>query len=192
MGFRCRWLATRGRDREQVLARLKFSVTTTHDAAVYDTGLYALEVNGWLVVFGDGWDYMDIVQRGEAQRLSDDGEVLYLYTDDTPMRAAIVSFVGGVEAWSIAYNGENGVSEPELAGKLPVIGEQLLATARAARARSRAWWRRLLRPSEPVADHIYDVVAELGRELTGFRHDRTLVEGKHLPVYALSGSTSAS
>jgi hypothetical protein len=69
-------------------------------------------------VFGDGWDYMDIVQRGEAQRLSDDGEM-----------------------------------------------------------------------SEPVADHIYDVVAELGRELTGFRHDRTLVEGKHLPVYALSGST---
>jgi len=58
MGYRCRWIALRDRDRVDVFARLKLEVTGELNEEVYDTGLYAVDVDGWLVLIGDGWDFM--------------------------------------------------------------------------------------------------------------------------------------
>lgn len=167
----------RDRDRRDVFARLKFAVAGELHEAVYDTGLYAVDVDGWLVVIGDGWDFMNLVEREQAARLSDRGEVLFLYTDDTPMRAEITSFVGGTEAWSIAYDGSDGAGTPEVAGLLPDGAQALLAEAREAQAAAGG--------ASADVDHIYGVVADLGRQLVGFRHDETLSEGAHRPVFQL-------
>ena len=167
----------RGRDREDVLAKLKLNVENEIDEEVSDPGLYAVHVGKWLVVIGDGWDYMDLVTRRAAARLSKDGAVLYLYTDDTPMAAEISAFVDGKVKWSVTYDGRKGVSTPKTEGTLPAAAAKVLAKARKEQAAA----------SDDV-DVMYDVVAEMGREIVGFRHDVTLAEEEHLPVYQLASS----
>jgi hypothetical protein len=85
MGFRCRWLATRNRDRLELLARLRFQVIAEIVEEIYDPGLFALEVDDWLVVIGDGFDYLGQVKRAQAANLSDGGDVVYLFLDDGAM-----------------------------------------------------------------------------------------------------------
>jgi hypothetical protein len=177
MGYRCRWMAMRGRDRADVLARLDFGVTDELTDEIYDPGLYAFEVEGWLVIFGDGWDFMDLVTRRAASKLSNKGEVLYLYTDDTPMKAELTSFVDGQVRWSITYDGEDGPSRVAAQGTLPAQAKPIIAAANQAQKGVRD------------VDHVYDVVAELALTLVGFRHDQTPSSGKYLPAYALMASS---
>ncbi|HLL21287.1 MAG TPA: hypothetical protein VK427_04105 [Kofleriaceae bacterium] len=179
MGYRCRWIALRGRDRDDVLAKLKFAIETELDEEVYDPGLYAVDVGAWLVIIGDGWDYMDLVTRRAAARLSTRGEVLYLYTDDTPMSAELTSFVDGQVSWSLTYESD-GTYKPVVEGTLPPEGKPILGACLKAQ-----------KEAGPKADtdHVYDVVAELGRALVGFRHDQTLSSGKYLPIYQLKAAS---
>lgn len=163
----------RGRDKAEVLARLKLVVTNEIEDEIFDTGLYAFEIGNWLVIFGDGWDSMELVTRRDATRLSNKGEVLYLYTDDTPMSAELTAFVDGHVKWSITYDGGDGPSRPIMEGTLPSEAKRLIAAAEKAQKGVRD------------VDHVYDVIAELGHALVGFRHDQTPAAGKHVPVYEL-------
>ena len=144
---------------------------------VYDTGLYAVTVDGWLVVMGDGWDFMDLIERDQAIRLSEGGEVIFLYTDDTPMSAELTSFAGGKEAWSITYDGSNGIGTLGLAGQLTDAMQAVIADARKEQDAAGG--------ADAEVDHLYGGVAELGHKLVGFRHDETLSAGKHLPILQL-------
>lgn len=177
MGFRCRWIAVRGRDRDDVLARLKCVVTTQHDEAVYDTGLYALDVNGWVFVIGDGWDYMDLVKREQASLLSNRGEALFFYTDDSAMAAELTAFAAGQQTWSIVYDGSQDERVPRLDGDVPTAVKTALAAARKEQAAATG--------DDADVDHIYDVPPTVALELTGFRHDQTLSSGERLPIYQL-------
>jgi hypothetical protein len=181
VGYRCRWIAMRGRERDDVLAKLKFHVTHELTEEVYDPGLYALDVDGWLVVFGDGWDFMDLVTRRDAAKLSNRSEVIYLYTDDTPMKAEITSFVDGRVKWSITYDGQDGPSRPATEGALPAEAKPIIAAAEKAQKAAGG--------AKADVDHIYDVVAELGLALVGFRHDQTPSSGKYLPIVQLTTTT---
>jgi hypothetical protein len=163
----------RGRDKAEVLARMKLVVTNEIEDEIFDTGLYAFDIGAWLVIFGDGWDCMDLITRRDASRLSNKGEVLYLYTDDTPMAAEITSFVDGRVKWSIVYDGGDGPSRPTTEGTLPSEAKRLITAAEKAQKGVRD------------VDHVYDVIAELGHAIVGFRHDQTPSAGKHLPVYEL-------
>jgi hypothetical protein len=176
----------RDRDRDDVLAKLGFHIARELREPVYDTGLYALDVDGWLVIIGDGWDYMDQVTRDDAANLSSgpgagfgtgDGEVLYFYTDDEPMCAELASFVDGRVAWSVTYDGSNGVAQPLLEGTLPAPAAPLIVASHQAQQAE----------GTPGVDHMYDFAPELGRALVaGFRHDQTLSAGLYLPIYALT------
>lgn len=167
----------RGRDRADVLARMKFEIAEELIEEVYDTGLYALEVEDWLVVIGDGWDFMELVPRRLAAKLSNGGEVIFFYTDDTPMKAELTSFADGKVQWSITYDGEDGVSQPAIEGKLPGVSTRVIAAAEKAQRGAGG-------PKAGV-DHIYEITAELGLALVGFRHDQTLGSGNHVPIYRL-------
>jgi hypothetical protein len=178
MGFRCRWLATKGRARDQVLARLGFKVIAEIDEEVYDTGLYALEVHDWLVVIGDGFDYMADVKRAQAATLSEAGDVVYLTTDDSAMAFELALFSGGQELWSITYDGGDGVTAPTFEGKVPL--------------EARAWHARLEKQQAAAGgpkagvDHIYELAPAYAEKLVGFRHDESLGSGDHVPVWQLA------
>ncbi len=178
MGFRCRWLATRGRDRDQVLERLHLKITAELIEEVYDTGLYALEVNDWLVVIGDGWDQMSEIKRAQGANLSDGGDVMYLYTDDSAMAFELAMFSGGKECWSIKYDGKDGVSAPTFEGAVPM--EVRVMLARLEKEQSKAGG-----PKAEI-DHIYELAPRYGRQVVGFRHDESLGSGDHVPVWQLA------
>lgn len=182
MGFRCRWLATRGRDREEVLARLSFKVVAELVEEVYDTGLYALEVDDWLVVIGDGFDHLDKVKRAAAAKLSDGGDVVFLSTDDSAMAFELALFSGGVETWAITYDGSDGVTAPRFAGAVPWGARTLLGKLEKEQAKAGG-------PKADV-DHIYELAPMYAMELVGFRHDTSLGSGDHVPIWQLAPKTS--
>lgn len=178
MGYRCRWLATRTSDRDAVLKRLGYKLMAELVEEVYDTGLYALEVGGWLVVIGDGYDHMADVKRAQARKLSDASDVVYLYTDDSAMAFELALFTGGSEAWAVAYDGSDGVTAPKIEGPLPL--------------EARAWIARLEKQQAAAGgpkaevDHIYDFAAQYAKHLVGFRHDESLASGDHVPIWQLA------
>lgn len=181
MGFRCRWLATRGRDHTDVLDRLKFKVVGELVEAVYDTGLYALEVDDWLVVIGDGFDHRDKVKRAEAAKLSEGGDVLYLYTDDAAMAFELAMFRERKELWSIAYDGADGVTAPSFEGAVPWGARTLLAKLEKEQAKAGG-------PKAGV-DHIYELAPTYALEVVGFRHDESLGSGEHVPIWQIAPMT---
>lgn len=178
MGYRCRWLATKGRERDEVLARLGFQVIAEIVEEVYDTGLYALEVDDWLVVIGDGFDHMTQVKRAQAAKLSEGGDVVYLYTDDSAMAFELAVFSAGTLQWAIVYDGGDGVTAPTFEGKVPL--------------EVRAWHARLEKKQAEAGgpkagvDHIYELAPAYGEKLVGFRHDESLGSGDHVPVWQLA------
>lgn len=182
MGFRCRWLATRRRDRGEVLGRLRFKIVEELVEEVYDTGLYALEVDDWLVVIGDGFAHLDKVKRAEAARLSAGGEVLYLYTDDATMTFELVMFSAGKELWSIAYDGRDGVVAPTFAGAVPWRARAILGALEKEQAK--------LGGPKAELDRIYELAPTFAMEIVGFRHDESLGSGDHVPVWQLARKTS--
>lgn len=175
MGYRCRWLAVRAGDRAEALSRLRFSIAEELNEEVYDTGLYAVDVPDWFVVMGDGWDFMDLVERTQAARLSDHHEVMFFYTDDTPMCAEATLFLGGQMLWSVTYDGATGT--PLVEGVLPDSVGSILAAARAEQKAAGG--------PEADVDWVYGSVAEIGHSIVGFRHEETLSAGEHLPIYQL-------
>jgi hypothetical protein len=182
MGFRCRWLAARGRDRDDTLARLRFKIVGELVEEVYDPGLYGLEVDDWLVVIGDGFEHWDKVKRAEAAKLSADGDVLFLYTDDAAMTYELAMFRDGAELWSIAYDGRDGVTEPTFAGAVPWAARGLLGKLQKEQAKAGG-------PKAEV-DHLYELAPTYAMELVGFRHDESLGSGDHVPIWQLAPKTS--
>jgi hypothetical protein len=178
MGYRCRWLATRGRERDEVLRRLSYKVIAEIIEPVYDTGLYALEVDDWLVVIGDGFDYMNEVKRAQGRKLSDEGDVVYFYTDDSPMTFELAMFRGGAELWAVAYDGSDGVTAPTIEGAFPHEGRVLLARLEKEQAKAGG-------PKADV-DHIYALAPTYAKKLVGFRHDESLASGEHVPIWQLA------
>lgn len=181
MPFRCRWIASRGRDRDDVVARLRFKIVGELVEEVYDPGLYALEVDEWLVVIGDGADHMDKVKRAAAAQLSDAGDVLYFHTDDSVVAFELAVFREGSELWSITYDGRDGVMAPSFRGAVPWAARTLLAKLEKDQARAGG------PKAEP--DHIYGLAPAYAYELVGFRHDETLGGGEHVPIWQLAPIT---
>lgn len=182
MKFRCRWMATRGRDRDELLARLRFKIVGELVEEVYDTGLYALELDAWFVVIGDGSDHMDKVKRAEAAKLSDGGDVIWLATDDSTMTSELAMFGAGAQLWSTTYDGSDGVMEPTFEGAVPWAARTLLARLEKEQARAGG-------PKADV-DHIYGLAPAYAMELVGFRHDESLGSGDHVPIWQLAPRTS--
>jgi hypothetical protein len=177
MGYRCRWIAVRAGDRAEVLSSLRFSIVQELREQVYDTGLYAVDMPGWFVVIGDGGEFMDLLERGQAEGFSGRNEVTLFCADDSDMYAEVSSYVGGVAAWCISYNGSVGAEAPALDGDVPASARSLLAAAIEE--------EKSAGEGAPAFDRIYEAVAEIARGIVGFRQDLTLSAGEHLPMYRL-------
>ena len=159
---------------------MKFKIVGELVEPVYDPGLYALEVNDWLVVIGDGFDHMNEVKRAQAAKLSDEGDVLYLYTDDAAMAFEVALFSEGKERWAVAYDGSDGVTAPTFEGHVPWDLRVLLGRLEKEQAKSGG--------PKAETDHIYELAPLYAKDVVGFRHDESLSSGDHVPVWQLAAS----
>jgi hypothetical protein len=75
------------------------------------------------------------------------------------MATELVCFKNGVEVWSIQYDCEDKTKQPAMNGSVPQIAHEILEILRTKQQ------------ADEDADYIYDLTAESGRSLVGFRHD---------------------
>lgn len=175
MGYRARWLAVKNAEVATCLATTGLRQKASVEGEVCDPGLYCVQLPaGWRVVMGDGWDFMDLVDAGHAKQLSKGTDALFLSTDDTSMCARLAWLRDGQESWALEYDGSNGRSEPVVTGAPPPPVAQVIDACRARQA-----------GAAPDVDVMYEVVPEVAKALTGFRHDETLAEGQCGPGLVL-------
>lgn len=84
---------------------------------------------------------------------------MYFWCSDTVMATELSCFRDGAIVWSIQYSCADASKRPAIKGEVPEITSEILE---GLLAKQRA---------DDGADYIYDLTAELGRRLVGFRHD---------------------
>lgn len=176
MGYRARWLAVKNGDLGAALQAVRLRKESESHEAVYDPGHFALNMpGGWLVVIGDGHGAMDAVQPAHAQALSAGTEALHFYCDDTPMCASLAAYRDGKETWRLEHGGATGVRAPTISGAPPPLVAEVVERLQTKQRESGA----------DDVDYLYEAAPEIGRALTGFRHDQTLPQGTVLPIVVL-------
>lgn len=176
MGYRCRWLAVKNVELSAALEAVGLRQESASNEAVYDPGLYAVALpGGWLVVIGDGWDFMDMVHEADARGLSKGTESLHFYCDDTSMGASLVAYRDGTRVWTLEHDGSKGRGTSVVSGTPPPIAGEIVARLQERQRES----------GDKDVDYVYDAAPEIGLALTGFRHDQTLGNGGILPILVL-------
>jgi len=116
--------------------------------------------NPWVVLIADGSDNYTVLDDAQAQSLSTDGnETLCFWCSDTVMATELKCFKNGSVVWSIEYDCEDETKRPSLLGDPPSVANEILSDLRTRQE------------TDDGADYLYDLTAELGRRLVGFRHD---------------------
>ena len=164
MGYRVSWIARRGTSTKELLDAAQLRPTgERHDLP--DVEFYLLELphsegGPWVVLIADGSENYAALDDSLAQSLSKEaGETLYFWCSDTVMATELACFKDGSPVWSIEYDCKDEAKRPAMDGEVPAAANEILADLRAQQE------------AEGDADYIYDLAAELGRTLVGFRHD---------------------
>lgn len=166
MGFRVSWIARTGDSTQELLSALNLIPTGERDDFA-DIGHCLLQLPSndppCVLLIASGTDhYMDL-NATHAQFLSrDDHECIYFWCSDTVMMTQLISFRDGKEAWSITYNCEDEAMRPAMSGDVPEKAYELLEALRAEAETGNG------------GDYLYELTADLGLYLVGFRHDQDL------------------
>jgi len=129
-----------------------------------DVGWYLLELpsdeSPWVLLIADGSENFADLSASHAQSLSKGGnQTLYFCCSDTVMVTELLFFKDGAEVWSIQYDCGDKTKQPAINGDAPQITHEILKELRTKQQ------------TDDGADYIYDITAELGRSIVGFRHD---------------------
>lgn len=178
MGFRVAWIARSGRSIEEMLRLTKRELTgERHEFP--DVGWYLLELPGasgvsWTLLIADGSENFAELSAEFAQNVSQGGNrVIYFWCSDTVMATELFHFENGKETWSVQYDSEDESKQPRINGDPPPIVAEVLSDLKT-------------KQSQSDANFIYDLTAELGREIVGFRHDTELNSEDASPFQVLS------
>lgn len=162
MGFRVSWIARSGTSTRELL-ELSGRTVSTERHEFPDVGWYLLELPAWVVLIADGTENYSGLNGGHAQALSKGNcETIFFWCSDTVMATDLACFRDGAEVWSIQYDCGDQLKRPAMNGDVPKIAHEILADLR------------MKQVADDGADYVYDLTAELGRRLVGFRHDTDL------------------
>ena len=188
MGFRVAWIARAGESLQELLSVSDRTLTgECHDFP--ERGWYLLEIRradrqSWVVLIADGSDNFCDLSESQAQTLSENSnETIFFCCTDTAMATRLTLFKNGSLSWSIDYECSNKQRLPVMKGVVPEVTHEILKDLRAKQQVED------LQPNSNFAcDHIYDLTAELGWRLVGFRHDTDLEVGDPRPFQLLGES----
>ena len=159
MGFRVSWVASQGIAADEMLRAADRQRTKKRDE-IPDLGWYLLELPPWVLLLADGRDSYRDLGRTYAKTLSAGGrETLFFRCSDTFMKTDLRCYRDGQEAWSIIYKSDEETKEPTINGDPPQLVQEILERLKTKQA------------EDNDADYIYELTAEMGLNLTGFRHD---------------------
>lgn len=176
MGFRSSWIARRGTSTTELLTQTGFAPTGERweysDVGVQLVVIPEGERGPWSILVASGTQHFTEIRDEDARAVSRSSEALFFWCSDTTMATELSCWRDGRPAWRIAYSCE--IGEPQQDGDVPPEAEAILERLRAAQAK------------RDGADHLYELTAEVGRSLTGFRHDQDVVTGEPSPYRVLA------
>ena len=161
MGYSLSWAAVKGGKAEEIYSLLGLR-PTGHREEFPESKIVAAGLPcGWHLV---AFRRREMGDKTLA-RLSSLGDVVYCFVEDHVMFSAASAWTNGKCQWRVTHDSEKrGLLHLEAAGQLP-------ASFTAIRDRQSA--KQTADGGEKAeVDHIYEIPAELAKELTGFRHDQ--------------------
>ena len=164
MGYRVSWIARRGPETQGIIGVSRRHLTGERQDFP-DVGWYLLELPNavetpWVLLIADGSENFGDLDPEDAKALSQgENETLYFACSDTVMGSGLACFRNGLEIWSIDYYCEDENRRPAMAGDVPQVAYDILKELRTKQE------------ADDDADYIYELTADVGRALVGFRHD---------------------
>ena len=162
MGWSLSWAALKGGDLQTVCSALSLRATGKREEIAESSIVGAQLPTGWYMVQFDRSEMEDRV----LAHLSRSGEVVCCFIEDHVMVSWASGWREGSKVWSVVHDCEKGRFHLDIKGEAPAklkgIAERLIAEQQAAGG------------EKADVDHVYDVPAELAKELTGYRHDQDI------------------
>lgn len=155
MGFRSRWVATRGGSKPDLIALVGLK-DSGERSDLLDPGWWGLEVGDWFVVVGYGSDHLSRLEERHALAASKQGEAVFWEADDATLRARMATYADGRQVWTLQH-------DERITQTTGAVPEEALATLDALRSRQE-------RETNGV-DRVYEAAHIAGERLVGFRHD---------------------
>jgi len=163
MGYRTSWIAADGLGVEELASSLGWRLTGDSSSEHDEPGMVAFRRGQWSVVVADGYAHWKELGLKLASEIPHQGQVLYFRQSDGDMESELVCLQQGKVIWRIEYT----EGEINADGSLPdhrEIRERLKAYAQSSGSGTRS-----------VA-YLYELPAELGLTLVGFRHDERVAD----------------
>jgi hypothetical protein len=173
MGYALCWAAVKGGPAEMVHSILGICPTGQRER-IHDSDIVGAQLpSGWYMVLFNG----KTIEDRFLAKLSCLGELVYCFVEDHVMFSCASGWKVGETAWSVTHDCEKGRFHLDITGNPPQalerIQDQLTAEQNASGG------------EKSDVDFIYDIPAELAKELTGFRHDRDIPGTTDDPFQAL-------
>lgn len=172
MSYAVSWIARLGKSTKELIS-ISQRLPTGEQVQIPDEGYYLLRLSTrkpwtlfkqpWTLLITYGSEYLENLESEDARALSiNGGETLLFRCFDIVMATQLECFKNGDKVWSITYEGESEEAQLELKGEVPPVTHKILKSLQ------------IKQTSDPQVDFIYELTAELGLHLVGFRHDLSL------------------
>jgi len=177
MGYSLSWAAVKNGEPESVHACLGVRPTGVFEEIAESAVNGALLPSGWYLVLFNRKELGDATLK----QLSLLGEVVHCFVEDHVMFSSASGWSHGRLVWSVVHNCEKGRYHLETKGVVPASLKTIHERLRTAQYTEGG--------EESDVDYIYDVPAELAKDLTGFRHDQDATGMAEKPFEVLEKKT---
>jgi hypothetical protein len=162
MGWSLSWAALKDGNLQTACAALGLRPTGKREETAESKIVGAQLPTGWYVIQFNRSELKDRV----LARLSRSGETVCCFVEDHVMVSWASGWREGKKIWSVTHDCEKGLFHLDVKGEAPAevkgIAERLIAEQHADGG------------EKADVDHVYDVPADLAKELTGYRHDHDM------------------
>jgi len=162
------WVAVHGRDSQAVLDELGWRRTGEHEEFPESPTTCATLRPGWFSIAmlnrADAYDgTLDLA------RLSKGAELVACFVEEHVMFSAAALWRDGSKIWSIEHDAQQGVRHLVVSGQLPAEIEVIIEEAKSSQDAEDK--------GNAGVDFIFDIPVDAAQRLTGFRYDRSDVDG---------------
>jgi hypothetical protein len=162
MGLALQWAALKGGNLESICSVFKLRSTGRREE-IPESDIVGVELpTGWSLVLFNRKTIKDEL----LQEFSSSGEVVSCFVEDHVMFGTASGWRNQGPIWSVTHDCEKGRFHLEIQGVVPSALEGIHG--------SMVRQQKAAGGEKADVDHIYDIPAELARELTGFRHDQDI------------------
>ena len=162
MGFALHWAALKGGNLDSICSIFKLRPTGQREDFA-ESDIVGVELpTGWcLVLF-----HRKTISGELLQEFSKSGEVISCFVEDHVMFSTAAGWKDQGPIWSVTHDCEKGRFHLVVEGMVPAALKDIQGNLIAKQKEAEA--------GKVEVDYIYDIPAELAKELTGYRHDQDI------------------